>query len=148
MNNNHYPSWWDKTLTIYNKYEDEETHEITWYKSIVSNCFWKYVDAKVVVGQTILDGSTITCRIPKDKRFLLKYLWDAETNKSKTFTIATGDIIVCGEVDDAIDEYTKGTRSTDLIKKYKDTLGVMYVERCTVNTDGGRHNEHYYVTGK
>ena len=64
------------------------------------------------------------------------------------FTLGTGDIIVRDEVDDEIDEYTAGTRSTDLLKKYKSLQGCMEIRVWTNNTGGGRGNEHYFASGQ
>jgi hypothetical protein len=66
---------------------------------------------------------------------------------SDFFTLGTGDIIVKGEVDDEIDEYTSKKRSTDLVAKYKALQGCMQIEEVAINVGAGRCNEHYYVKG-
>lgn len=144
-----YPSWWDTSLTIYNKLEDQQTRVVTWYKTVISNCFWKYVGNKVNIGDVVMETNNIICRIPKDDRFLEKYQWLQLGNDAKSdyFTLGAGDIIIKGEVDDIVDEYTSGHRSTDLIKKYKALQGCMEVERTTIDTGIGRCCEHYYVVG-
>ena len=63
------------------------------------------------------------------------------------FTISPDDIIVKGEVDDEIDEYVKGHRSTDLLEKYKRLQGCMEVQQIALNVNGGRNEPHYYVKG-
>ena len=146
---NIYPVWWDTALTIYNKYEDTQTRLVTWYKHTIPNCFWKYVGNEIVIGEVTLKTNNIICRIPKNDAFLEKYQWInlANDEKPNYFTIGTGDIIVKGSIEDEIDEYTNGHRSTDLIKKYKALQGCMEVERVTVDTGSGRCCEHYYVIG-
>ena len=146
---NHYPSWWDTTITIYNKFEDPQTQLVTWYKHEVTGCFWKYSGNKVVIDTTVLDTNSIICRIRKDDSFLEKHEWSALPNDemSNYFTLGQGDIIVKGSVDDTINEYTSGKRSTDLLKKYKALQGCMEIEEFSNNTGGGRGNEHYYVRG-
>ena len=44
---NNYPSWWDTTITIYNKYENTQTQLVVWHKHVLHNCFWKYTGEKV-----------------------------------------------------------------------------------------------------
>ncbi len=144
-----YPQWWDTTLTIYNRYEDKMTQVVTWFRHTVENCFWKYTGNTVNIGQTILATKDIICRIPEQEDFLERYQWEQLPNDemSDYFTISPEDIIVKGDVDDVIDEYTKGHRSTDLLEKYKRLQGCMQVEEVALNVRGGRNEPHYYVKG-
>lgn len=146
---NHYPSWWNTTITIYNKYEDELTQVVTWYRHVVSGCFWKYSGNKVTIDKVVLDTKDIICRIPLDDAFLEKHEWRAKPNYEMPnyFTLGQGDIIVKGEVDDVIDEYRQGYRASDLKAKYKALQGCLEIEEWSNNTGGGRGNEHYYVRG-
>lgn len=149
MSNNIYPSWWDQTITVFNKYEDPTTREITWYKTALSNCFWKYTENKITMGDTSLESSVTLCRVPINAVFKEKYEWDAlkPAVRGNFFTFAPGDIIVRGSVADTVSEYTQGSRSSDLLKKYKKLQGCMVVEQCSINTGGGRGSEHYLVKG-
>jgi hypothetical protein len=144
-----YPIWWDTTLTIYNKFEDSQTQLVKWYKTTIDKCFWKYVGNKVTVGTTVLETNDIICRIPKQSNFLEKGDWINIPNDemSNYFTLSGGDIIVKGNVDDEINEYKTGKRSTDLIAKYKKLQGCMEIEEVAINAGLGRCNEHYYVKG-
>lgn len=146
---NNYPSWWNTTITVYNKYTDPQTQLVRWYRHKIDGAFWKYSGNKVVVGSTVLETKDIICRIRKDDAFKEKHEWINIPNDemSQYFTLAQGDIIVKGEVDDEINEYTSGTRSTDLKKKYKSLQGCLEIQEWANNTDGGRGNEHYYVKG-
>lgn len=145
-----YPIWWDATLTIYNQYKDPQTKVVSWFKTVVNGCFWKYTGNKVTVGQVELETNTTICRIPKDARFLERYVWEALPNDQMAnhFTLSPGDIIVKGEVEDTIDEMDKGKRSTDLIAKYKRLQGCIVIQRFTDNTGVGRNDKHYYVVGE
>ncbi len=149
MGMNNYPVWWDTTLTIYNRYEDPQTQVIHWHRTVVKNCFWKYVGNKVTVGDTTLETNNTICRIPKDSRYKDKYEWVSLPNDmmSKYFTLGQNDIIVKGEVTDEINEYQSGKRSTDLLSKYKSLQGCILIEQVGNNTGIGRCNEHYYVSG-
>lgn len=146
---NIYPEWWDTTITIYNKFKDPQTKIVIWYKTVVDNAFWKYVGDKITIGQTVLETNNIICRIRKDAKFLEKYQWEKIPNDemSNYFTLGKGDIIVRGEVTDTINEYQNGSRSTDLIAKYKGLQGCMSIEEIAINVGAGRCNEHYYVKG-
>ena len=145
---NHYPSWWNTTITIYNKYEDPLTQVITWYRKVISGCFWKHRGDKVTIDSVVLDTKNIICRIPINSAFLERYEWESQPNDkmSDYFTLSPGDIIVKGEVSDTINEYQTGYRSSDLKAKYK-VRGCLEIEEWSNNTGGGRGNEHYYVRG-
>lgn len=146
---NRYSSWWNTAVTIYNKYTDPQTQIVTWYRTVVNGTFWKYTGNKVVIDKAILETKDIICRIRKDDRFLEKHEWIAVPNDhmSNYFTLSQGDIIVKGEVEDEINEYVSGSRSTDLKKKYKSLQGCMEIQEWANNTGGGRGQEHYYVKG-
>ena len=149
MNNELYPEWWETTITVYNKYVDPQTKVVRWYRTVIDGTFWKYVGDKVTIGQTVLETNNIICRIRKDDRFLEKYQWLQVPNDqmSNYFTLGKGDILVKGAVDDEINEYQSGSRSTDFIAKYKELQGCMSVEEIAINVGAGRCNEHYYVKG-
>ena len=146
---NNYPTWWNTTITVYNKFTDPQTKVVKWYKTVVTGAFWKYIHEKVTIGQTTLETNSIICRIRKDERFLEKYEWLQKPNDEMQnfFTLGKGDIIIKGEVDDEINEYQQGKRSTDLIAKYKELQGCMSIEECANNTGGGRGQEHYVARG-
>lgn len=147
--NNIYPPWWNQTITIYNRHEDKQSNLITWYKTVVENCFWKDTGNKIQIGDTTIETNDIICRIPKDTRFLPNYEWELKPNdiKGNFFTISVGDIIALGDIEDEIDEYTPDMRSNDFIGKHKALRGCLKVEQSSINTDGGRGSEHYYVKG-
>lgn len=147
---NHYPSWWNETITVYNKYTDPVTNLITWYRHVVTGAFWKNIGNKVTIDKTVIETDTIICRMRKDDTFLPKHEWIALPNDTMSdyYTLGRGDILVRGEVDDEIQEYTTGHKSTDLVHKYKDLQGCMTIDEVTINTEGGRGNEHYLVRGK
>lgn len=146
-----FPVWWDTTVTIYNKFVDTQTSVVKWYKTVVTDCFWQLTGTEVKVGNTTLDSKSIVCRIPKDDRFLEKQDWIKLPNDEMEdhFTLAQNDIIVKGECDFVIDEYTKGSRSTDLLSKYREYQACMEITECGNNTGAGRAPiEHYVARGK
>lgn len=148
MQMSRYPIWWEDTVTIYNKYENSQTGVITWFKTIISGCFWKNTGNRVTINDVILDTENVICRIPKQPNYVNSYEWKqlSNDNMAKYFTLQQGDIIIRGVVSDSIDEYTKGKHATDFIKKYKE-LGCIEVKSFNINTGSGKNNEHYYVNG-
>ena len=145
---NNYPSWWNSTITLYNKYVDKTTNAVYWYKTTLKNCFWNPTGVKVIIGTTSLDTSSTLCRIPKSSNFLGKAEWDASVSKQMFFTLAPGDILVYGVCTDTIDEYTKGNRSSDFLQNHRSAGDCMLVEQVHIAVGGGRGNEHYRVEGK
>ena len=145
-----FPVWWETTITVYNKFTDTQTGLVHWYRTVITDCFWQLSGTEVRVGGTVLDSKSIVCRIPKDNKFLEKQDWVAQPNDTKGdyFTLGQGDIIVKGECDFEIDEYTKGHRSTDLLGKYREYQACMEITECSVNTGTGKNNEHYLARGK
>ena len=143
-----YPKWWSDTVTIFNKYEDSQTGIIRWYRTVLDNCFWKNEFQRLKMGDIEVKTDTIICRIPESFSFLEKYLWvDIPNDRmSDYFTLAQGDIIIKGNIDEDIDEYTSGRRSSDILQKYKD-YGCMVIDRVSINTGVGRGIPHYHVEG-
>lgn len=152
---NKYPMWWDSAITLYNQYTDPLTQVVTWYRTVIGQnepkmgCFWKNDNTRVQVGDTAISSSSIICRIPKQENYLDRFSWTNLTNDvmADYFTLGRGDILIKGIVEDEIDEYSKGHRSSDLLTKYKNMLECMQIEEFTVNVGPGRVNEHYYVRG-
>lgn len=148
-------AWWDKTITIYNRLIDPTTQRISWYKTVVTDCFWKCINNTYIIGGTAnsstgvhLKTKDIICRIPKNDMFVTRREWQELSDKTDHFTLGNGDIIVLGEVDDVIDEYTAGQRSTDLITKYKEFDECLEIDTYTINTGTGLGLEHYKIVGK
>ena len=154
MSNFPFP-WWDKTITIYNKIVDPTTSRISWQRTVVNNCFWKAENIMFSMGRygvstigVLTENKTIICRIPADSRFVDKRTWKELEDKTDYFTLANGDIIILGEVEDVIDEYTAGKRSTDLISKYKGYDECLEVDTYVNNVQTGVDLAHYRVVGK
>lgn len=145
-----FPIWWDSTVTIYNKFVDPNTQVESWFRTVVTDCFWSLQGTKISVGDVTLDSKSAMCRIPKDDKFLEKKDWVAlpAIQKPDHFTLGQGDIVVKGEVDDIIDEYQSRHRSTDLLSKYREYQQCLEITEYSNNTGIGRNNEHYLVRGK
>lgn len=148
VNNYYYPVWWNQTITVYNRYEDPITNRVSWYRTVLTNCYWKYSDERLVAGRVRMDTNQSLCRVPVNPNYRDRYEWEQLTASGNTnyFTFGEDDIIIKGEVEDTIDEYTSGQRSTDLIRKYKRLQGCMIVDFCLNNTGPGLGLEHYRVS--
>lgn len=146
---NTYPSWWDDTITLYNKYIDPESKKVTWYRHVIPDCFYKHTIEKITVGKITIDSNVTICRIRVSENFVGKKAWMLLTDeeRSEKFTLSGGDIIVADEVDFEIDEYATGQRSSDLIKDNKEWPGCFTIETANINVGGGRGNEHYHARG-
>lgn len=146
---NSFGSWWSTTITVYNKFEDPQTQVIKWFRHVVHDAFWKDAGNKVTIGNVTLETNDIICRIREDKSFLEKHIWVTIPNDEmgNYFTLGQGDIIVKGEVDDEINEYESGHRSSDFLAKYKKLQGCMEIKQWSDNTGKGRGNRHYYASG-
>lgn len=145
----HYPQWWNTTVTVYNRFQDKQTRVVTWFRHTIPQCFWKYTGNTVNIAETVLETKDIICRVPEQQNFLERYQWEALPNDEMKdyFTLSPEDIIVKGEVDDEINEYQAGHRSTDLLEKYKKAQGCMEISQVALNVSGGRNEPHYYVKG-
>jgi hypothetical protein len=136
-------------VTIYNRIEDPQTKVIKWHRTVVPKCFWRCTEEKFIVNGTVVNANVTICRIPKQNNYLERYLWEelGEEEIKSHFTLSIGDMIVKGEVDDEIDEYTAGKRSNNFLTKYKRLQGCTLISSVSDNTDGGRGAEHYLVRG-
>jgi hypothetical protein len=149
MKMNIYPTWWNTSVTLYNRQDDAQTDVVRWYRHNIDGTFWKRIKDKVAIGETVLETDKIICRLRKDESYMEKSEWMKLPNdtKSNYFTLGQGDIIAKGSVDDDINEYQSGHRSNDFLEKYKSGEGCFVVSTVVDNTGGGRGQEHYLVEG-
>lgn len=144
-----YPNWWNSTITIYNKYENPTTSEITWYRKSIDNCFISDNFLRTVFEKQVDTANSLIVRIPQSSSYKSASAWDVEVNKSNYFTLRQGDIIINGTVTDTVDEYgaTGTITSNDLIVKYKKSSNCMVINVFQDNTGTGRGIPHYRVNG-
>ena len=145
---NNYPSWWNTTITLYNKFEKPDG-EIKWFKHHIEGCFYKQTMEKLTIGDTTIAANQSVCRLRVSDSFADPIAWKAmeDSGKATYYTLKSGDIIVAGEVDFDVNEYQKGSRSSDLKDTYTDWPGCFTVEHAAINVGGGRGNEHYLARG-
>ena len=106
------PEYWDKTITVFNRYEDDITGLITWYKHTLTNNFWKETNNEIIIGNVKVQSNGHIIRIPKNSLYVSPKDWQSLPNdkKAEKFTLQTGDILYKGETDFIIDEMTAGQR--------------------------------------
>ena len=139
--------FWNRTVTLFNKYEDEQTGLIKWYRHVLNDCFFKTTNNAINVGGVQLQTDENIIRIPENSNYIEPYKWVHlfEDEKKQKFTLKSGDLILLGEVTEEIDEYTNGKRSTDIIKKYA-VLGSVFIK--SVNINDFIPNAHYLIRGE
>ena len=71
---NHYPSWWNTTITLYNRYVDGDKR-VYYYRHVISDCFYKHTVDKVVVGETTIASNSTTCRIRVSDDYIKSTKW-------------------------------------------------------------------------
>lgn len=139
-----YPAWWNKTVTLYNRFEDDEG-AVKWYRTVLPGCFVKTVPALILSGNTGTEKPQTTVRIRKSENYVPPAEWlNDESKRNFGFTVQNEDIIVIGNVTDDIDEYESGKRSDDFINKYK-SAGCITVKSFSVNDFGAL--AHYKAVG-
>ena len=139
--------FWDKTITLFNKREDEQTGIVRWYRYVINGCFVKRTNNKINIGDVQLQTDDTIIRIPEQNNYLTPQQWsDTPNDKIKGFiTLQTGDLIFLGKIVEDIDEYTSGLRSSDLIAKYNKT-GSVFITSVNINTF--LPGAHYLIRGK
>lgn len=147
---NEYPVWWETTVTLYNKYVDPLTHNVSYIRRVLEGCFWDNAGSMVTVGNVQIQSNDVICRIRENALYKPKGQWQSMPNDSLSdyFTLGAGDILIRGEVDDVVDENARNHRASDLIAKYKDTQDCIVIKRFSDNTGAGRCMPHYYAIGE
>lgn len=143
---NTYPVWWDKTITIFNKIVGED-NKVSWQRTVINGCFWKYINETKYVDNVKMQTKEVICRIPEQENYVPYLQWKTLDDKSNKFTLRTGDFVVYGEVDDVVDEYTKGQRATDILNKYREVNLAFQIDVFTDNTGDVLNSEHYRLGG-
>lgn len=120
--------YWRQTVTHYHR--TDTAAGTAWVRSIIKNCFFK-----ATTGQSRMSGATL-----KADGFVCRF-----SPPLSGSPVSVGDILVRGEVADAISEYMAGSRSTDLLAKYAGD--VMVVHAVSHNDGDGLPIPHICVRG-
>lgn len=119
--------FWHHVVTIYHRSMAADG-TVTWTRTTRSGCFWQYGASQIVSQGAATGTANYTVRIPAPMP-----------------VIAVGDIVVRGTVTDTIDEYTPGSTSLDLLRRY--TGRVLTVGSINDDNDGTRAMPHTKVIG-
>ena len=134
-----------QTITLYNKLTkrgaDGRT-AVTWYRHVLTGCFWREVFRTVASGETLVQVHEITCKIPESALYLPYAQWAADgVDRATKFTLSVDDIIALGNV-----AYTIGSSYTaNAVRELCQRTGVMTVVAASDNTR--RPMPHYGAKG-
>lgn len=124
------------TLTLYNRVRnvgaDGRTAE-SWRRRVLTGCSWVRAHERVRDEGIVRYAESVACRIPASADYLPPGDWDAQGAPPGKFTLAAGDILVRGEVDD---EIGAGLSAAELVKKYARS-GAAIVQSVKENTHLG-----------
>lgn len=139
--------FWNKTITLYNRFEDAQTGIIKWYRHRLENCFYKSTYNTSNTGTEQIRSEDMIIRIPEQGNYLAKYKWIelSDSERCRYMTLQSGDLIVLGDITDSIDEYTAGKRSSDLFKKHS-AHGAILIRHININDF--LPGAHYLVKGR
>jgi len=112
-----YPSWWNKTVTLFCKYIDTENKKVVWYRYVLDNVFFGAKENKSVSDTDFKKSVSMICRIPESEAYRAYGEWES-LDKEKFFTLKTGDVIILGNVSISVDESISGNRMNDVMKRY------------------------------
>lgn len=138
---------WNKTITLYNRYEDEVTGIIHWYRHVLKDCFIKRTNNKVTVGDVQLQTNNNIVRIHVQDNYLPPHKWCNLPNDQKEdyITLQNGDLIFFDEIAEEIDELAPGKRSNEIVQKYS-SVGSMVIN--AININDFVPGAHYFVRGE
>lgn len=140
-------SYWNDTITLYNKFEDTQTGVISWHRHTVEGCFVKRTNNRIKVGGVQKQSDYTIIRIPEQENYLPPHKWAelSANDTTKYMTLQSGDLVFLGNINDEMNERSEGRRSNDIIAKHQ-ALGSVFIKSVNINTD--LLNAHYYVRGE
>ncbi|MDO4547537.1 MAG: hypothetical protein Q4D04_05540 [Clostridia bacterium] len=122
-----------QTVTVYNRREVKQADErtrVAWVRRRLDGCYWARRALRAVEDGHARVNYTLICKIPESPDYLPPDRWDALEDVRGLWTLAAGDIIVLGAVNDEIDG---DNTINDMLAKYE-RRGIMRVtavqDRC------------------
>ncbi|MCR4622673.1 MAG: hypothetical protein K5663_11390 [Clostridiales bacterium] len=95
-----YPEYWNETVTLYTRSVGSDGLA-TWTSTVYQGCFWQHRSALSTGDGRHLGVEKLICRF-----------------RVPAPAVKPGDIVIRGEINSGIDEYTEGQRSADLLKSH------------------------------
>lgn len=100
-----YPKWWNDTITVYNKYLDND-RIAKFQRKVITGCFYSTRLITNTQNGDILIPSNYGVRVRENKDYVSYMEWTP--NEEGKFTFNAGDIIIKGNVEDEIDDGVRG----------------------------------------
>lgn len=128
------------TVTIYNKYRENGTEK--WQQAVLYGVFWNENKGAVMRKTGVSSADTVQIIIPRsvhsDKEYISPKAWASLEDKSRYFTLQSGDTIVKGCVN-----YDIQRSSSELT-----TLDGCHIITNVDNKDFGGEMAHFEVVAK
>jgi len=140
------PNYQD-TISLWNclKAADNPAGNVdVWYKTELSNCFFRVVTEQVNSGINSQMAGAYTVRIPKSDKYLSYAEWVAKSAATRAgyFTMHNDDIVILGSSTDTISSASPNTASQILTKNKPNAFKVT---ACADNSRGLQ--AHYRLGG-
>lgn len=141
MRCNYYPPWWSKTVTVYNKVTADG--KITYYRHILTGCFFGDETNSKSDGGNEGQDSTVTVRIRAHEKYLTPqgYANSGAAVQKSYFTVTPGDVVLYGRKNVEMADET-GKRPHDILAKHKGFFVSGFKDNTSVQP------KHYKVVGK
>lgn len=136
-----YPSWWNRTATIYNKVTEDG--KLRYYKHTVKGC---YFGTQHVFDSDAGNASAVSenvLRVRKSALYINPAAYQAlgSADKAAYFTLRPGDVVLYGDIaDDMADE--QGKRPADILKKRRG-----FVVKTSADNTQSQIMPHYRAGG-
>ncbi|WP_279005067.1 DUF6751 family protein [[Clostridium] scindens] len=138
---------YNTTVTLYNclRAADNPDKKDAWYKTTLTECFYKNVIGRVDDGKTSRMANAYTVRIPESNRYLPYAEWVKLTEEERQafFTLHLDDIVIKGACSDNVTGTSPYT-AAELLRRHKPDSFVV-----TVIADNTRckYARHYRIGG-
>lgn len=136
-----------ETITVFNciRGRDNLTKKDIWTRTVLHDCFYKFVQVRVDDGKIAKTVGTYTARIPESEQYLpyREFAKLSDEERGKNFTFNLGDIVVKGECLEEITGKTPNTATEVLDRLQPDAFVI------TAFSDNTSHPcaKHYRVGG-
>jgi hypothetical protein len=125
--------------TIYNKSIDLATRSEVYQRTVIAEVYWenrRAVNKLSSGGDLAADKVLVLIPMTLGENHLAPLAWQALEDKSSSWTLQTGDLIVRGAI---LDEITGEFTVSDLKRQYDDVLAIQSVDRMDTGSARVRH---------
>lgn len=131
----------NSSITVYNKYKDPLTRSELYKRTPIVDVQWQNSlgsNVRSTGGQMAADQAAIFIPFERGDSYKSPRVWQALVDKSTTWTLQVGDIVVRGIV---ADEITGAFTVSRLAEKYDDVLVISSVDQMDSGSMSMRHWE-------